>query len=439
MVVFPESVVCVLEDGYENTAVSKQYHGKRSYLFNPVIDVIFAFNNYEAVQAMYLFYSQILNNSRDPFVIRLPVFGFEDRYIVRLESPMSWASIAGATGQMKAKLRIVTPLKALSDADYEMDINVLDSENTTDFGIYVEASDGTEATLWILGDMGFKRIENIQEDGQTITIHGNNKIYGLNIDRFKINSNSVVHDVNIYRNEKQTTAEDMFKDNKELVEIKASGYTFANVTTLREFARSCSKLERIDSFDTHNVENWYRAFNWAETLKFPDLYYGSGTDFYETFYGCRGLENIPEIHLYEAITVESMFQNTTRYLDGEQGTIYIYKECDCIDMFNSSETEYGRYQLGVVMFEACNCSTMFYSMSGCTRIHIEMQKPASGTYKMFTNSDNITCIYGRLDTTEADNKDYMFDGCDSLTTPDQTTQDDLVDGDGAIWENDSCS
>jgi len=461
MVMFPDSVVCILQDNYTNTLTSKMHLGKRNRLLNTEIDVTFAFRNYEAVQAMYLFYTELINNTQDEFLINIPIFGFEDKYVVRLDSPMSWTSIAGATGQMDAKLRVVEHLRGLNAADFEIDINVLEDEKDTEYDIYAEASSSTTATIYVFGDVGYKKIDNIDENGQTITIKGNNKVYGININRFRIFDNSVVENVFVHKNEKQTNAYRMFMSNGELTYIGANPYTFGNVKDFSWFATYANKLSNIDTFDTSKgvVFNYF-LMECYELREIPYFDVSGGESFYYFARSLRKLEKVAPLNFASAITTESaLYDIGLDTVNGTllQGTISL-PECTNIDsmlryskiqndikvvapkvtnaQYAFAQTTFKKVE--VAFNKSVDCKEAFWR-SHFDALKIVANKAFDNVYYMFEDIE-ISCIKGKLWTDEdTDGKEYMFGNADSITTPDQDAKDALMSDDGSIWENDTCS
>jgi len=431
MINFPESVICVLRDDYENKTAAKLHLGKRTRLINTEVDVTFLFRSYESVQAMYLFYSDILNNTQEHFVISLPIFGFKYKYVVRLESQMSWSSTIGKVGKMHAKLRIINELKVMDSADFEMDINVLENKRSEKVKYWVETAGG--GTIYTLGDDGYNKY-NLENGGQHIYAKGSNKFYGFGISRFKIEPNDEVHNVYIYKNNKQVSAYNMFKENNELVEIRADSSAFANVTKFESFAQNALKLDYIDLFDTSNGTNFAYFLHYCRELSHIPLFdFSMGENFNSAFYGIRNVKRLPPFKFPNATYTRGIFNGM--YLDGKQPAFYFPKTTSLTYAFNMPD-QAGDIELDITVDKRCWFGHCFSGVKG--KLKVTMNTPAGSVYRMFEGVKTEGCLAGKLWTdVDTDNKEDMFTNS-NFSTPDDDIKDALMSENGSVWEKDNC-
>jgi len=465
MLEFPGNIVCVLQDGYKNTTRAKLYLGKRSNLESTVVDVVLFFRDYEAVQAMYLFYSQITNNTTEPFLIELPIYGTLDKWLVRLVSDMSWSNIAGNTGQMTAKLELVDKVEVIPNKDFEMYITILDEDEQDDntnatYTVRARAGDGG-GYLYIL-ENSFTKYELEPNTNKDIKVTNNSRVYGANIEHARVMNNNRVKKVELIANENQTDASFMFYNNTELQELIIDENCFAEALTFQSFCGldvnllTCSdipnshKVETVKSMfsgctnielpyvETMNATEFYRFVNGCRaTTQLPHYNTGSGVSFYQAFHILWSITQLPAFDFSNAKTCKEIF-GSYQNLQGDITPQYFPKATDLSYAFYAGVTPYPHNMtLDITVDSECSVAYLI-NCDKLTNLRLQMNAPATSTYKMVENCTGLSCITGRIDTTEANSKDDMFHNCDNLAHPDTTEQDALTSDDGAIYENDDC-
>jgi len=195
-----------------------------------------------------------------------------------------------------------------------------------------------------------------------------------------------------------------------------SNFITTSAITMKSMFENCSSLTSlIINFNTSNV-----------------------TDFEEMFSSCSGLTTL-DVSLMDtssATNMAGLFRdlgsislNLTNFTTSSVSNFYTL-------FYDSNITT-----LDLSSFSVSSASNMNHMLGGMANVQsIKMPadfntvKPSADMNSMFVDATNLTCLT-RLDTTNATDKDNLFNGCSSLTNPNSTSQNDLQDSNGASWVN----